>query len=324
MNAHATDFFVGSRADLTRAQLRAGVAAGRWRRVCPDGYRFGGHEPTPLDRALGTLVVTDGVASGALAALLLALDEGRGPVVDITVDRTASSNERGRRHRLLAPERIIEVAGFRCVDGLQALVDLANRLDDDRWEIALESALRKELVSVDAMTAELPHLGRQRIRGTRRIRRVLLQRPAGAPPTESYLESVMVQIARLLPLLPPPQRQVDVFDAHGATSRGLTSRGRNSGCSSSSTGSTTRASPSTTPTARRRSWPRPAGSSGASPGRSASTTATPRPAGSTPSSVKPATDRSNARRDRNLDEFRWHLRSSRRVDVARTAAVGAT
>jgi hypothetical protein len=209
------DFFVGSCSGLSRGQLRAGEAAGRWRRVVTDGYRIGARDVTPLDRALGRVVVTDGVASGALGALLLDLDAGGAAVPDVTVDRTASTQHRGLRHRLLSPDHIITVSGFRCTDGLQTLEDLAHRLDDDRWEQALESALRKDLVTVAALEDDLPHLGAQRIRGTRRIRRVLLARPLGAPPTESLLETLMVQIARLVPFLPPPQRQVDVFDAHG-------------------------------------------------------------------------------------------------------------
>lgn len=208
-------FFVGSRTALSRGQLRAGVVAGRYSRVGTDTYRRGGGDVTPLDRALGVVVATDGVASGALAALLHDLDAGGAAVPDVTVDRTASTQRRGPRHRLLAPDRIVEVAGFRCTDGLQTLVDLAYRLDDDRWEQALESALRKRLLAVGDLEGELPHLGRQRIRGTRRIRRVLLLRPPGAPPTESLLETLMIQIARLVPDLPPPQRQVDVYDAHG-------------------------------------------------------------------------------------------------------------
>jgi hypothetical protein len=213
---HRADYFVGSRSGMTRGELRAGEAAGRWRRVVVDGYRFGPQDVTALDRALGRLVVTDGVASGRLAALLHDLDAGARPDPDITVDRTASTVHTGLRHRLLAPERIVSVSGFRCTDGIQTLEDLAHRLDDDRWEQALESALRKELATITALDEDLPHLGRQRIRGTRRIRRVLLARPAGAPPTESLLETLMVQIARLVPHLPPPRRQVDVFDAHGA------------------------------------------------------------------------------------------------------------
>jgi hypothetical protein len=215
MNVQAADFFVGERSGMTRGQLRAGEAAGRWRRVGTDTYRNGSHDPTPLERALAVAVVTHGVIGGPLCALLLDFDAGGAPVVDVTIDRTASTDRRGVRHRLLAPDRIITVAGFRCTDGLQTLVDLAHRLDDDRWEQALEFALRKEYVTIEAITAELPHLGRQRIRGTRRIRRVVLRRPAGAPPTESLLETIMVQIARLVPGLPPPLRQVEVYDRYG-------------------------------------------------------------------------------------------------------------
>lgn len=212
---HADDFFVGSRSGLTRAQLRAGLAAGRWVRVAHDAFRYGDHPPTTLDGSLGVVVATDGVVSGGLTAYLVGLDAGGSPRLDATVDRTASTELKGLRHRLLAPERIITIRGFPCTDGLQTLVDLAHRLDDDGWEQALESALRLELVTIPDLACELPHLGRMRIRGTRRIRRVLLQRPLGAPATESLLETLMVQIARLVPGLPPPMRQVDVFDQYG-------------------------------------------------------------------------------------------------------------
>lgn len=215
MNIHASQFFVGSRRDLTRGQLRAGLASGAWVSTGYDAYRTGGAPASPLDRALGVAVATDGVVSGRLAALLHQLDAGGSAVVDVTVDRTASTARAGLRHRLLCPERIVEVAGFRCTDGLQTLVDLSHRLPDDSWEQALESTLRKGLATVPALIEELPHLGRQRIRGTRRIRRVLLQRADGAPPTESLLETLMVQIARLVPDLPPPLRQVDVFNRWG-------------------------------------------------------------------------------------------------------------
>jgi hypothetical protein len=210
-----SDFFVGARSGLTRAQLRWGEASGRWARVGFDVYRFGGHPVSDLDRVMGVVVATDGTASGHLAALLQRFDAGGQVVVDVTVDRTQSDKRNGLRHRLLAPERVIEVAGFRCTDGLQTLVDIAHRISDDEWEQALESVVRMGLASIGAVEDALPELGRARTPGTRRIRRVLLQRPAGAPPTGSWLETVMIQIARLVPLLPPPERQVVVLDRHG-------------------------------------------------------------------------------------------------------------
>src|SRR2546430_4158695 len=44
---------------------------------------------------------------------------------------------------------------------------------------------------------------------------VLVLRPAAAPPTESLLETLMVQLARTVPGLGPPVRQLEVFDEHG-------------------------------------------------------------------------------------------------------------
>ncbi|HEX8770539.1 MAG TPA: DUF559 domain-containing protein, partial [Acidimicrobiales bacterium] len=44
---------------------------------------------------------------------------------------------------------------------------------------------------------------------------VLSLRPPGTPPTESLLETLMVQLARLVPNLPEPVRQLDIYDEYG-------------------------------------------------------------------------------------------------------------
>jgi hypothetical protein len=95
------------------------------------------------------------------------------------------------------------------------LVDLAAILDDRRWEHALESALRKRLVSVAELEECLTVMSKARNAGAPRLRRVLALRPPGAAPTESLLETVMVQLARDIPGLPPPVRQFTVYDSHG-------------------------------------------------------------------------------------------------------------
>jgi very-short-patch-repair endonuclease len=175
-----------------------------WRRSGQGVYVEGTTPPSRLDRALAVVVVTGGIASGRLAGVLLGLDGVSLRGADVTV-RPGSSNRRaGVRRRELPANAVVLVAGFRCTSGLQTLIDLAAELDDVRWEQALESALRKKLVSV----AEL-----ERCR-SRRIRRVLALRPKGARPTESLLETLLVQRARRA-ALPDPKRQVDVFDADG-------------------------------------------------------------------------------------------------------------
>ena len=85
----------------------------------------------------------------------------------------------------------------------------ATILDDLRWEQALESGLRKRLVTIEDVERN------GGIPGASRVRRVLAQRPPGAPPTESLLETLMVQLARTIPGLPPPTRQLVIRDRHG-------------------------------------------------------------------------------------------------------------
>jgi very-short-patch-repair endonuclease len=172
---------------LTMSTLKCGADAGRWRRVVRGVYGQGADEPTDLDRARARILVTaGGVASGHLAGVLHDLDA-------VLLD------SRRVPQRVLSPARVAIVEGVPCADGLQTLVDLAATLDDLEWEQALESALRKRLTTVRALEATLPGLGRARVPGTARIRRVLAIRPPGAPPTESLLETLMVQLARDVP-----------------------------------------------------------------------------------------------------------------------------
>jgi hypothetical protein len=95
------------------------------------------------------------------------------------------------------------------------LVDLAADLNDHQWEHALESVLRTRLTSIAEIEAALPSLGHARTPGVRRMRRVLDLRPGGAPPTESLLETLMVQLVRSIDSLPDPVRQHEVVDEHG-------------------------------------------------------------------------------------------------------------
>jgi hypothetical protein len=196
---------------FSRDTIRWGSRTGRWRRVEHGVYAEGPTDPTTFDRARAALLVTRGVASGSMAGAILRLDAVTFSRMDFTVSRSRGSNRAGARRRELATERVIEVSGVRCTDGLQTLVDLAAELDDLAWEAALESALRRGLTSVDAVKRGAG--GSQR--GAVRMRRVLARRPAGAPPTESLLETKMVQLARAIPGLPDPARQVIVRNNHG-------------------------------------------------------------------------------------------------------------
>ena len=185
---------------LTLSALKWGEASGRWRRVRRGVYAEGPDEPTALDRAIAEVVANHAVAGGRLVGVLHGLD-------------AVTLQPEPVRRRQLPHERVVDVGGVRCTDGLQTMVDLAAALDDLRWEQALESALRRRLLRAGDLEAQLGELGRRRVPGTARARRVLDLRPPGAPPTESLLETLMVQLARRIPGLPDPARQVEVGTA---------------------------------------------------------------------------------------------------------------
>lgn len=167
---------------LTPSALRWGERTGRWRRVERSVYAVGPDDPTELDRQRARVLASGNAAAGALAGLLLGLD-------------AVELDGRPTRRRHVDPARIAVIEGVPCVDARQALIDLAAILDDDRWEQALESALRKRLTTID----ELP--------GSPRMRRVLAKRPVNAPATESLLETIALQVARTVPGLGDPVRQ---------------------------------------------------------------------------------------------------------------------
>jgi len=182
---------------LTSNALRWGEATGRWRRVRKGVYVDGPEEPTAFDHARARALARHAIASHGLAGVLHGLD-------GVRLDGHAVNR------RPLPAECVVEVEGLRCTNGLQTMVDLAATLGDLVWEQALESALRTRLLTIADLERALPALGRARVHGTARIRRVLAIRPSGAPPTESLLETLMVQLARNVTGLPDPDRQVPV------------------------------------------------------------------------------------------------------------------
>lgn len=186
--------FIGADSGPTSNALRWGEHMGRWRRVQKGIYADGPEDPTPLDRERAEVMSSARPARGGLAGVLLGLDS-------VHLDGQPT------RRNHVNPNHVTVVAGLPCADAWQTLVDLAAQLDDDTWEQALESALRKGLVTVDDF-ASLP-----RVPGIRRIRRVL-ERRGDVPPTESLLETLAVQLVRHAGL-PDPVRQLRITSRAG-------------------------------------------------------------------------------------------------------------
>lgn len=160
-------------------------------------------------RALALLKATNGVACGSFAGVLYGLDEVRmhGKVVIVP---PGGSQRRGVRRSGLQPEEITTVNGLRCTTGPRTLIDLAGSMTDTTWEQALESALRLRVTGLTELEKSL----QRRHPGNGRVRRVLAMRPLDAPPTESLLETLAVQLIRDHHL-PTPVRQLEVRDRWG-------------------------------------------------------------------------------------------------------------
>src|SRR5579871_1630419 len=118
---------------VTRSSLNWHVKKGRLTRVITSVYAEGPSKPSAIDRARATVLVTNGVASGCLAGLLLGFDDIRlnGPYV--TVDPGRSNRRAGIQRREVPPERVVTVQGVPCTDALFTLVDLAAIVRDDVW-----------------------------------------------------------------------------------------------------------------------------------------------------------------------------------------------
>ncbi len=176
----------------TERQLQHGVKLGLWIRITRGAYAEGSEPLDEFTEALGRMRVNGGVAWGEVAGVLHCFDS-----VKVTRRRPP------RRRR--ATDDVALIQDYRCTDALRTIVDLAETLDDATWEQAMESGLRTRHFAVEDLVAV----------SSGRVRRVLALRSKGAPPTESLLETLMVQLARAIGL-PDPLRQVNVYDEHGS------------------------------------------------------------------------------------------------------------
>ncbi len=188
----------------TRAELRWGLKVGRWVHASHGVFAEGADPLDPMTAAIARLVASGEVATGLVAGAVYGLD---------AVEPKTLIVPRRRRAVAFGGEPSL-VDGVLCASGLQTIIELAALLDDIHWEQALESGLRKALFTVEELLAMLPELAGSRTHGAPRIRRVLALRPPGAPPTESLMETLMVQLVRPVADIPEPERQVVVRDEH--------------------------------------------------------------------------------------------------------------
>ncbi|MGH2718577.1 MAG: hypothetical protein ACRDJU_08365 [Actinomycetota bacterium] len=103
---------------------------------------------------------------------------------------------------------------FRLTGPVRTLLDLAAVVDPIAWEVATESAIRKDSTLLGRLADRIDGLPGRGTPGLRTLREFLAARDPKAAPTESGLETLMLRLV-LEAGLPPPVRQYEVFDGAG-------------------------------------------------------------------------------------------------------------
>jgi hypothetical protein len=96
----------------------------------------------------------------------------------------------------------------------RTIFDLAAVCSRFTVDLAIDTALRRKLTTVDKLCAMLRRIGRQGRKGTRLLRGLLADRDANYVPTESEREQMLVRVLREHGL-PEPERQFSIYDEHG-------------------------------------------------------------------------------------------------------------
>ena len=198
------------RAGLTPRQLQGSS----WRRLGSGLYCWAGWTPTPLPilKAIARRLPKRAAFSGPTAAWLHGLDlPPCDPVVVTLPDRRGASRLAGMsvQRARLAEDEVVELRGLAVTSALRTTVDLGSRLPLVEAVVALDMALHRRLVTLDALHAYLSACsGRY---GIARLRRAAqLAEPAAESPMETRLRLLLV-----LAGLPRPVAQARLHDSQG-------------------------------------------------------------------------------------------------------------
>ena len=179
----------------------------RWAQVHPGVYYLNATPMTWRSRILAAVLAAGDIAlvSHRTAGVLWGLEGFGGKVIELTVPFVNDPLPIGivvHRTRRLLPAADVE--GIPTTSIERTLLDLASQLPDAILEKALMSALRMNLTSPSLVAQTLIEQGGRGVKGTKRLRRVLLLTDEGA--TGSVAEVEAAQLIRAAQI-PRPVRQ---------------------------------------------------------------------------------------------------------------------
>jgi hypothetical protein len=206
-------------AGLTDAQIARRVAH-RWNPVHEGVYRLPGVPPTWEGDLFAALHAASGSAavSHRAAAGVYGLPGGRRDLVEIACRRW----ERRRRPGVIVHEhRRLPEQDIRVLDGIEIVTPELLLLQLAWWkpapeyvEAVIHAARRKRLLSYESAHATFVRHARRGLRGVAALRRELERWNPATQPTESEMETLLVQTMRDRGL-PELALQFEVFDERG-------------------------------------------------------------------------------------------------------------
>jgi hypothetical protein len=198
--------------DMTERQIDHRVDAGKLLRVFPGVYVVAGVPVTTNTRLSAACLWSGGHGSHRTAADVLSLPGGRCAPIEISTNRPLVVPGLVIHRRSPLPECDLTVVnGLRITAPHRTLLDLGAVAGEAVVEMALDDALKRQLVTYPQLRWHLAQAGGRGVRGTAKLRRILNARAADNGRRESPLETLAGRLFRNSPL-PPPVLQYQVWD----------------------------------------------------------------------------------------------------------------
>ncbi len=183
---------------LTVAEERQRRATGEWERAGPGVLRVAASPRTAQQELLAACFACGpvAVASHQSAAWMWGLLDRVPDRHAVTVARTGRTRlPRTDVHRPVDyPAHVVVLQNIPCTNPLRTLVDLAAASPADSLDAAVDRALAKRLLTVEAIVAELDRLARQGRTGVVALRDSLSRRGLVGAPHPSVLESRVLRL----------------------------------------------------------------------------------------------------------------------------------
>jgi hypothetical protein len=203
----------------TERERRHRLDVGRWESPYDLVYRIVGAPRSWKGDLLAACWAggTRAVASHRSAAALWELPGTRRQIPEITCPRWRRAQHDGlvvHESRALSERDVTVVDRIPVTTVERTIFDLAAVCGRFTIDLAIDSALRQNLTTVDQLGEMLRRVGRRGLKGTRLVRGLLADRDASYTPTESERELMLLRVLREHGL-PEPERQYSIHDDAG-------------------------------------------------------------------------------------------------------------